>query len=100
MGFDFVELASLNSIRRSGFMIPTALYCLYCVVLCSLAIESIVGQSLCLLGVLLQLLSNGLFFTGWVFLNKPPQKPQILFAGIGLYIIGALIHRAVGWSKR
>lgn len=107
IGFDvFVSWeagsAPLNSIRNSAMLIPSVIYCFYCTVLCSLAIEVAVGQDRSWLRRLLQLPIVSLFISGYISCGiLAIQKLQLIFAaGIGVYIIGALIHRAIGWSKR
>lgn len=83
-------------------LIPSVIYCFYCTVLCSLAIEVAVGQDRSWLRRLLQLPIVSLFISGYISCGiLAIQKLQLIFAaGIGVYIIGALIHRAIGWSKR
>lgn len=92
-------LALLNSIYRSGIAIPTAIYCFYCVVLCSLTTELAISQDHYWLQRSLQFLIIGVFMTGWIWCTSLFQHLQI-FAAIGLYVMGALVHRAIGWSKR
>lgn len=85
---------------------------LYFVMLCSFIIELAVSQDRYWLQGLLQCGVICLFMAGWYFplfsifrihaqvsyLQKEFYPP--IFAAIGLYILGALIHRAIGWSKQ
>lgn len=108
---DKVGPLSTITIFQSTILLATDY--LYFMVLCSFIIELAVPQDRYWLQGLLQFLVIGLFMAGWLVfffisdlqtlqaevLNKK-ELHSLIFAAIGLYILGALIHRAIGWSKQ
>ena len=88
-----------------GPTVPIALYDFYCMVLCSLTIESAVPQKMHWLRRLLQSVNIGVFLTGWVFytfsINEYDSTPlRSNFALFGVYVLCALVHRVIGWLRR
>lgn len=88
----------MNYVRVAGYSILKGIFCFYCVALCSLLVEAAVSPDNPWRRRLLQFLIIGLYFTGWALCAMVLQYWHI-FAGIGLYVVGALIHGAIGWSK-
>lgn len=88
--------APLNLIRQFGELIPMAVYCFYWVVLFSLAIELAVPQDRCWLRRFLQSVILGLYMTCTYLAGA---SLWFLVCASGFYVLGALIHTAIGWGK-
>lgn len=82
-----------------GIALPMIFYVLYCVILCSLTIESAVPRKMHWLRRSFQAVNLGLFLTGLVFFGAL-IKSRAGFALIGVYIICSITHRVVGWMRR
>lgn len=103
MGYGFFRRMAegsspMNYVRVAGYSILKGIYCFYCMVLCSLTVEAAVPRDRRWLRRLFQFLVIGLFMTGWALGAMVFQHWQI-FAGIGVYVVGALLHRVIGWSQ-
>jgi hypothetical protein len=97
------SVSPLEGVSVVGGGVPLAFWEMYCLVLCSIIIELAVPQDMPWLRRSLLCLNNGLLLAVWALFTTSlslAPRPYQSTAIVGIYIISALIHRIVGWTKR
>lgn len=97
------ESTPLNTLGNTASAIPMAIYNFYFVVLSSLTAELAVPRNRHWLQRSYQFLLIGFFLTHWCYTNLfilHSNKYFQFLPPIGLYILGCLVHRAIGLKKK